>query len=235
MLIYAAATCALWAMSGCVSIAVALALAAGSASTRTAWRRLSGVATTLSRGLPTSLLVVAAGVISIRIPPQSWLPDPFPGTPGRSAPVAWAVLLALAIGSAGHFTVIFRTAYATLGRARMEQSLVLGMAPVRRLRLLIRESAMAAIPPTSARLVHHLHNTAFAALFPVADLFGWIENGANATFDITGYVVAGGAVYVLLSGLIWTGFKALELYLGRAQAHARGTARLRLPAIGATR
>lgn len=233
MLLYVAATCVLWAMSGCIAVAAALILAIGSGSTRAAWRRLSGAATTLSRGLPTSLLVVAAGVISIRIPPQSWLPDPFPGTPGRSAPVAWVVLLALAIGSAGHFAVIFRTAYGTLGRARTEQSLVLGMPPVRRLRLLIKESAIAAIPPTSARLVHHLHNTAFAALFPVADLFGWIENGANQTFDITRYVVVGGAMYVLLSGLIWAGFKGLELRLGRNLAPAAKGARRRLPAIGA--
>lgn len=233
MLVFVAATCVLWVTSGGIAVAAALVLTIGSASPRAAWRRLSGVATTLSRGLPTSLLVVAAGVISIRIPPQSWLPDPFPGTPDRSVPVAWAVLLALAIGSAGHFAVIFRTAYSTLGRARIEQTLALGMPPVRRLCLLIRESTTAAIPSTSARLVHHLHNTAFAALFPVADLFGWIENGANATFDITGYVVAGGAAYVVLSGLIWAGFKGLELHLGRHLAPAANQARRRVPATGA--
>ncbi len=238
MLIYVAATCVLWALSGCLAVGAALLLTVGSAATPLVWRWVSGAAITLSRGLPTSLLVVAAGLISIRIHPQSWLPDPFPGTPSQAAPVAWAVLLALAIGSAGHFAVIFRTAYATVGRARTEQAIVLGMPPVRRLWVLSGESAIAAIPPTSARLVHHLHNTAFAALFPVADLFGWIENGANATFDITGYVVAGGAMYVLLSGLIWAGFKGLELRLGRHLAPAATRARadrLRARAVGAVR
>jgi ABC-type amino acid transport system permease subunit len=235
MLIYVAATCVLWALSGGLAVATGLAAAVGSASTKAVWRRLSGAAITLSRGLPTSLLVLAAGVISIRIPPRSWVPDPFPGTPSQSAPVAWAVMVALAVGSAGHFAVIFRAAYATLGRARTEQAVVLGMPPVRRLWLLSRESALAAIPPTSARLVHHLHNTAFAALFPVADLFGWIENGANATFDITRYVVAGGAAYVLLSGLIWAGFKGLEVRLGRHMAPARAGARLPVTVVGAAR
>ena len=235
MLTFVAATCVLWALSGCLAVVAGLAATVGSASTRVVWRRLTGIAITLSRGLPTSLLVVAAGVISIRIPPQSWLPDPFPGTASQSAPVAWAVLVALAAGSAGHFAVIFRAAYETLGRVRTEQALVLGMSSVRRLWLLSRESAVAAIPPTSARLVHHLHNTAFAALFPVADLFGWIENGANATFDITRYVVAGGAAYVLLSGLIWASFKVLEMRLGRHLAPARPGARLRTPAVGAVR
>ncbi|MDR0345430.1 MAG: hypothetical protein LBI49_20425 [Nocardiopsaceae bacterium] len=174
--------------------------------------------------------MVAAGVISIRIPPQSWLPDPFPATPSASGPVAWAVLLALALGSAGHFAVIFQTAYTALGRARVEQSIVLGAPPLRRLSLLSREAATAAIPPTAARLVHHLHNTAFAALFPVADLFGWIENGANETFNITRFVVAGGAVYVALSGLIWAGFKAIELRLRLPRANAKARGRRLAPA-----
>lgn len=235
MLTYVAATCVLWALSGFLAVAAALVLTVGSASGRARWRWLSGGAITLCRGLPTSLLVVAAGVISIRIPPQRWLLNPFPGTPEAAAPVAWAVLIALAVGSAGHLAVIFRTAYATLGRARLEQAIVLGLPPMRRLSLLSGESAMAALPPTSARLVHHLHNTAFAALFPVADLFGWIENGANQTFDITRYVVAGGAMYVLLSGLIWASFKALEMWLGRHLAAAPAGTRLRLPAPGGAR
>jgi ABC-type arginine/histidine transport system permease subunit len=178
----------------------------------------------LTRGLPTSLLVVAAGLISIRIPAQPWMPNLFPGTEDGAVPVAWAVLLALAVGSAGHFAVIFHTAYTALGRARMEQSVVLGMSRFRRMGLLSREVATAAIPPTASRLVHHLPNTAFAALFPVADLFGWIENGANATFNISRFVLAGGAGYVGLSGLIWASFKILEVWLRRRTEPARPAA-----------
>jgi ABC-type amino acid transport system permease subunit len=215
MLLYFAATFVLWLLSGTLAVCAGLLMAAGSGAGRNWLRGLSGSATTLTRGVPTSLLVVAAGLISIRIPPQRWMPDLFPGTASGSVPVAWAIVVALALGSAGHLAVIFRTAYIALGRARMEQSVVLGLPLGRRLSLLGREAATAAIPPTSARLVHHLHNTAFAALFPVADLFGWIENGANATFDITRYVVAGAAAYVVLSALIWAGFKALELCLLR--------------------
>jgi len=213
MLLYVAATFVLWLLSGAVAVSAGLFMAAGAGAGRRWMRGLSGSATTLTRGVPTSLLVVAAGLASIRIPPQRWMPDLFPGTASGSVPVAWAIVVALAAGSAGHFAVIFRTAYIALGRARLEQSVALGMSPARRLAVLGREAATAAIPPTSARLVHHLHNTAFAALFPVADLFGWIENGANATFDITRYVLAGGTAYVVLSAMIWVGFKALEFHL----------------------
>ncbi|HEY3908131.1 MAG TPA: hypothetical protein VGM14_29780 [Streptosporangiaceae bacterium] len=215
MLLYAAATFVLWLLSGTLAVSAGLVMAAGAGAGRRWLRGLSGSGTTLTRGVPTSLLVVAAGLASIRIPPQQWMPDIFPGTASGSVPVAWAIVVALAVGSAGHLAVIFRTAYSALGRARMEQSVVLGLPLARRLTLLGREAAATAIPPTSARLVHHLHNTAFAALFPVADLFGWIENGANATFDITRYVVAGAVAYVLLSAMIWAGFKALELHFLR--------------------
>jgi ABC-type amino acid transport system permease subunit len=217
MFLYVVATFVLWAFSGALAVAAGLALAVGSRSTRRIWRWLSGAAITLTRGIPTSLLVVAAGLVSIRLTAPPWLPDVFPGTVSAAAPVAWAIVLALAFGSAGHFAVIFRAAHAALGRARLDQSVVLGMPYHRRLPLLAREAATAAIPPTAARLVHHLHNTAFAALFPVADLFGWIENGASATFDITRFVVAGGAGYVALSGLIWAGCKAAEVRLRRLQ------------------
>lgn len=235
MLVYVAATCVLWVLSGTVAVAAGLLLAAASVGAGPRWRWLSGGAITLTRGLPTSLLVVGAGVASIRIPPQPWLPDPFPGTPSSAAPVAWAVLAALAVGSAGHFAVIFRTAYRSLGRARIEQTAVLGMPHAQRLGLLVRESATAAIPPTSARLVHHLHNTAFAALFPVADLFGWLEERANATFQVTHYVAVGAAAYVVLSGLIWAAFKALERRLRLPAEAAPVRTQQPVPAAGGAR
>jgi ABC-type arginine transport system permease subunit len=233
MLVYVAATFVLWLLSGALAVSAGLLMATGAGAGRRWMRWLSGSATTLTRGVPTSLLVVAAGLASIRIPPQRWMPDIFPGTTAGSVPVAWAIVVALAAGSAGHFGVIFRTAYLALGRARIEQSVTLGTSPARRLALLGREAAAAAIPPTAARFVHHLHNTAFAALFPVADLFGWIEDGANATFDITRYVLAGGTAYVILSAMIWAGFKAIEYHLRRTFQPGRPSGRP-APAIDVT-
>jgi ABC-type arginine/histidine transport system permease subunit len=72
-------------------------------------------------------------------------------------------------------------------------------------------------------MVHHLHNTAFAALFPVVDLFGWIQQGAYETFEVTRYVAIGAAAYIVLSLLIWGGARLLEYRLGspnRASAAA---------------
>lgn len=211
--VYVLATVVLWALSGAIAVAGALVLAAASLDTRFPVRLAGEGVITLARGVPTSLVVVSAGIVSSRLPPVAWLPDVFPGTPAGLQTVAWAVTLAVAFGSAGYLAVVFRTAYRALGRHRIDQAQVLGLSALRRVGLVCHEAALLALPPTSARLVHHLHNTAFAALFPVADLFGWVQERANTTFDVTTYALAGAAIYVALSGGIWLAGRSLELRL----------------------
>jgi ABC-type arginine/histidine transport system permease subunit len=86
---------------------------------------------------------------------------------------------------------------------------------------MVREAAAAGLAPTGARLVHHLHNTAFAALFPVADLFGWVQLQANASFEVTRYVFTGAAVYVVLSAVIWLAFRTVEAGVGGRRPERR--------------
>jgi ABC-type amino acid transport system permease subunit len=219
------ATVVLWALSGGIAVAAGLVLAAASLDRRAPVRLPCVGVITLGRGVPTSLVVISAGILSSRVPPVAWLPNVFPGTQDGLQSVAWAVTLAVALGSAGHLAVIFRTAYLALGRHRIEQARALGLAPLGRLGLLAHEAALIALPPTSARLVHHLHNTAFAALFPVADLFGWVQERASVTFDVTTYAVTGAAIYVALSGCIWLGGRALELRLAMVPGPRHGAGR----------
>jgi ABC-type amino acid transport system permease subunit len=207
---YVAATVVLWLVSGSIAVTLGVVLAMLSVGPRRPARLISGGIITLTRGLPTSLLVVAAGVAALRVPAPAWLPDPFPGTQSGVALVAWSVTAALALGSTGHLAVIFRTGYSALGAYRREQARALGLGPFGRFALLARETGPAVIPPAGARLVHHLHNTAFAALFPVADLFGWVQNQVNTTFQVERYTLAGATMYICLSGLIWAGTKTLE-------------------------
>jgi ABC-type amino acid transport system permease subunit len=164
--------------------------------------------------------------------PPGWLPDPFPGTQPGAALVAWSVTVALALGSTGHFAVIFRTAYSALGAYRIEQARVLGLRPLDRLVLMARETGPTVIAPTGTRLVHHLHNTAFAALFPVADLFGWVQDRADSTFQVGRYTLVGVSTYVSLSALIWAGARAVEFALtsGRAKWRAQAQAEAVEPA-----
>jgi ABC-type amino acid transport system permease subunit len=206
-------TVTIWLLSAALALSIAVVLIAGSLHRHRAPRALADAVITMTRGVPTSLLVVSAGILALTRPTPGWLPDPFPGTPQSLALVAWAVTVALALGSTGHFAVIFRTGYLSIGSARREQSTVLGLDPLRRLGLLTREAAPRTLAPTGARLVHHLHNTAFAALFPVADLFGWVQQRANETFEVGRYAAVGIAGYVALSVLIWGACRGLEHWL----------------------
>jgi len=198
-----AGTLVLWALSGMVSILLGLLLAAGSLSGHAPVRLLARGSVNVTRGVPTSLLVLVAGIGMLRLVPIPALPPVFPGTPAAFQHIAWGIMLALALGSAGHLAEIFLAARAALGRCRLEQAAVLGLSPWHQVVLLTREAAAMALPPTSARLVHHLHNTAFAALFPVTDIFGVIQGQSNGTFRVFHWALLGCAMYVTLSGLIW--------------------------------
>lgn len=222
---YVAATGVLWLMSGLLAVAGGVVLATASVGTRPPIQWVSNGVITLTRGVPTSLLVVAAGVAAGVTLSPGWLPDPFPGTQRGATLVAWSVMVALALGSTGHFAVIFRTAYGALGSYRIEQARVLGLRPLARFRLMAKETGPTVIAPTGTRLVHHLHNTAFAALFPVADLFGWVQDKADSTFQVGRYTLIGVSVYVGLSALIWAGARAAEFALPCGQVKRRTQAR----------
>jgi ABC-type amino acid transport system permease subunit len=203
-------TIALWALSAGLAVAAGLSLAAGSASRRAVVRLAARAAVNVSRGIPTPVLVLAAGVGLLGLAGTGGTPGVFPGTAAGFQPLAWGIVAALAMGSAGHLAEIFRAARSTLGPARLEQAAVLALAWPRRLRLVVREAAPAALPPASARLIHHLHNTGFASLFPVTELFGFVQGRANATFEVWEYVALGAALYVALSAGIWGASRALE-------------------------
>jgi len=217
----------LWVLSGTVAILLALILAAGSLSPNRPVRLLARASVNLTRGIPTSLFVIAAGVATMHLVSASDLPIVFPGTTAAFQPLAWAIMLALALGSAGHLAEIFRAARAALGSPRLEQAAVMGLSPMRHAVLIARECIAIALPPTGARLIHHLHNTAFAALFPVAELFGAIEGQASTTFRVFHFALLGCAIYAVLSGLTWLLFRLVEAALAPPVAQQ---ARARLPA-----
>jgi ABC-type arginine/histidine transport system permease subunit len=208
-----AGTLVLWTLSASLAILLALVLAGGSLSPRRSVRLLARSVINVTRGIPTVLLVIVAGFGMLRLPNAGQLPIVFPGTLASFQHVAWGVMLALALGSAGHLAEIFRAARAGLGEARLAQVTVMGMSRASRARLLAREAAAIALPATGARLVHHLHNTAFAALLPVTDLFGFIEAQVNATFRVLDFLLLGCGAYVALSALIWLSVRALEAAL----------------------
>jgi ABC-type amino acid transport system permease subunit len=205
-----AATIVLWAVSGSLAIIIALALTAGSLSNQRILYPFARAVVHLTRGVPTSLFVIFGGLATMRLGSGGNLPVVFPGTPAAFQLLAWSIAAALAFGSAGHLAEIFRASCLALGEARLQEARILGCAPFQHFILLARECAAVALPATGTRLVHHLHNTAFAALFPVGDLFGAVQSNASVSFQVFHYAVLGCVIYVGLSGLIWFLFRALE-------------------------
>lgn len=214
-------TLVLWVVSGALSCLLALALTMGSLSPSGLPKAASRSVVNFTRGVPTSLFVIAAGITMFRLPAAIELPAIYPGTPDAFQHVAWGITLALALGSAGHLAEIFRSARAALGQSRLNQATVLGLSRPRRAVLLAREVAVVALAPTGTRLVHHLHNSAFAALFPVTDLFGFIQAQANATFRVLDYALLGCLVYVVLSAFVWLTFRSVEGLLAHRVVRGR--------------
>lgn len=207
-------TLVLWVMSGAMAMTLGLLMCVGSLSPYAGVRLACRAGVNITRGVPTSLLVIAAGMGMLRLPDIPTLPTVFPGTPSAFQHVAWGVMLALALGSAGHLAEIFYAAYAALGRARLEQATVLGLPRFAQLLVLAHEAAAIVTPPTAARLVHHLHNTAFAALFPIAELFGAVQGLANASFRVFQLTVIGALIYIALSSCAWLLARMVEATLG---------------------
>jgi ABC-type amino acid transport system permease subunit len=227
-------TLVLFAVSALLACALGLLLAAGSASRRRRVRYPARVAIDVTRGVPTSLLVIGVGIGMMRVPEISWLPAIYPGTDPVFQGVAWGVVGALALGLAGHLAEIFRSAREAVGHHRLDQADVLGLGRVRRSRLIVREAAAVGLAPTGSRLVHHLHNTAFAALFPVADLFGHLESEASSSFRVAEVAALGCLIYAGLSAAIWAAFRLAELALTHRLPSVPKIAREREPAEAAT-
>ena len=213
MWIGAVGTLVLWMTSGAMAIALGLLMCAGSLSPHAGIRLISRTGVNITRGVPTSLLVIIAGMGMLRLPYIPILPGLFPGTLPAFQHVGWGIMLALAWGSAGHLAEIFCAADAALGDARHEQATVLGLSRLGVFLLLGREAAAIATPPTGARLVHHLHNTAFAALFPITELFGVMQGLANASFRVFQVAAIGALIYIALSSCAWVLTHMLETAL----------------------
>jgi ABC-type amino acid transport system permease subunit len=214
-------TIVLWLVSATLAVLLAVLLTVGVVSSHRLARYPSRALIDLTRGIPTSLIVITAGIATFRFPTTLELPTIFPGTPATLQPLAWTIVIALALGSAGHLAEIFRCSRESLGRARLEEADVLGLPAYRRTGFVAREVAAVALAPTGSRLVHHLHNTAFAALFPVTELFGALQSETSATFRVRDYALLGCVLYAALSLFVWALFRVLETAFFRRSRPAR--------------
>lgn len=211
------ATLTLWAASAALSIVLALVLVQGINSPLRPVRLVSVALINTTRGIPTSVLVIAAGMLAMGSGAGLPLPAIFVGTIAPFQHIAWAIVFGLALGSSGHLAMIFQAAYGALDSGRRDQLQLLAHHPLRKLGILLREVLGLVLPPTGTRLIHHLHNTAFASLFPVADLFGLIRGQSEASAQVFLFTTVGALGYAGLSLAIWAAVRGLERALRPAR------------------
>lgn len=203
----------LWVLSAGLAMSAALLIAVGTHSRHRAFRLAATAAMHVTRGVPTSLLVIVFGLACMRIRDAPAIPVVFPGTSPQFQLVAWGIVVALGVGSAGHIAVIYLTAWQSVGSKRLEQARVMGLSPSQQIRVVGREVLPLVLGPLGARLVHHLHNTGFAALFPVVEIFGGVVEASNETFAVAHYAGIGAVIYIVLSQAIWISTRLLEARL----------------------
>lgn len=206
-------TLIVWLFSALLAIVMGVIFTSGLLSENTVVKTSVTWVVNLSRGIPTSLYVIIGGLLVIKGYSNFALPAIFPGTIDGFETVAWAIIFALAFGSSGHLAEIFVASYRSLDRATLEQLSAMGFSPWRKIVIATGECAYIGIPPTSTRMIHHLHNTAFAGLFPVVELFGSIQASASSTFRVFEITLIGCVLYILISGSIWLIFRILESLL----------------------
>jgi ABC-type amino acid transport system permease subunit len=120
-------------------------------------------------------------------------------------------VIALGLGSSGHIAIICLTAWNSAGVRRLEQAQVMGLSPYGKVRVVGREVLPLVLGPLGARLV--LHNTGFAALFPVAEVLGGVVEASNETFAVAKFAALGAVAYIAMSQAIWTTTRTLEARL----------------------
>jgi ABC-type amino acid transport system permease subunit len=209
------------------SAALSLAIAIGyllALQLRVVW--VSMAVTSLievSRGVPTVVFVLLMGNLGMA-QQFGWLEIDglLPGVSPGFTSTAVFVILGLAFSSSGHLARLIGAALATVPDDVATYARTLRLRPVPHLALLLRECAPALVGPVAARLTHHLHNTAFIALFPIADIFATMRRNVTETAMVIEHLAIAATAFLMIGFGISALAAAVERTLtGRGRRVAR--------------
>ena len=167
----------------------------------------------LSRGVPTVVFVILLGNFGMAPYFSAFDTDTaLPGVAWGFNVVAYFVILGLAFSSAGHLTYIFRAAISTISDDVWRYLNITKSRWHRAVSMIYIECAPALLPAVTARLVHHLHNTAFIAMFPITGIFGAMRSGIVETALVVEYILFSTLIYIFI-GATLTVISKVILYL----------------------
>ncbi|OEE67498.1 hypothetical protein A1OO_17280 [Enterovibrio norvegicus FF-33] len=170
-------------------------------------RMTSNVLIEVSRGVPTVVFVLLMGNVGLS-PYFSGLDieGVIPGVAWGFSVAATFIIVGLAFSSSGHLAKIIEAAISTIKQDTLEYMATLQLGTWVKIKLVFLECAPALVPTVSARLVHHLHNTAFISMFPITGIFAAMRTGVVETALVIPYLVFATILFVLLgSGVHITG------------------------------
>ncbi|MDD1794225.1 hypothetical protein L4D06_16780 [Enterovibrio makurazakiensis] len=157
----------------------------------------------VSRGVPTVLFVLLMGNLGLApyfsgIDVEGFIP----GVAYGFGLAASFIIVGLAFSSSGHLARIIEAAISTIKQDTIDYMETLHLGAFAKVRLIFFECAPALIPTVSARLVHHLHNTAFISMFPIAGIFAAMRTGVIETAKVIPYLTFATLLFVLLGTAI---------------------------------
>ena len=130
-------------------------------------------------------------------------------------PFACAVI-ALALNTSAYTTVLLRGAIASVPKAEVQAATALGMSYLLTLRRIILPRALRIVLPAySNEVVMVLKGTSLASTITLLDLMGMTRQIIAQTYQTIEFFLLAGLIYLILNGLIITGFKCLEKHLAR--------------------
>lgn len=140
---------------------------------------------------------------------------------GLSLPYyALAACLGLTLNTGAHLAELFRAGVGTLPRERIESARLLGAGRSALLwRIVIPGGIRAAFPATTTRLIHNMKNTALASFVAVPEFFQTVQASVTRSFRAVEFLTLAAIVYLLLSALMATLLRRVDLRLHRGRAH----------------
>ncbi|MDD1780005.1 hypothetical protein LRP49_02230 [Enterovibrio sp. ZSDZ35] len=196
--------------SAAVSLLLALIYVLCGRSAHRSVRMLAGLSIEVSRGVPTVVFVLLMGNIGLAPFFSGWdIEGAIPGVAWGFGVTAIFIVIGLAYSSSGHLARIIEAAISTIKPDTMEYMATLHPSMWVRVKLIFLECAPALIPTVSARLVHHLHNTAFISMFPITGIFAAMRTGVIETARVIPYLAFATLLFILLGSAIHIAAKQL--------------------------
>lgn len=192
--------------SGSCSIGFVLGTILGVIQARVAGipRFIIHIGTTILRGTPMLMQIVFLNTLFIVL--------------GIRCSSVLTAIIAIGINSAAYISQIIRSGILAVGPGQREAAQVLGLSKWQTLRYIILPQALRIVIPTLGNeFITLIKDSSLASTIGVMELFKEGRNISFETLDVFSMLIAVGAIYLLLTGIVSAFVHYIERYLSNTQ------------------